>query len=72
MPVSEKKLVTNARYTAKCNRIEIKPLQPVGTDIRAAAQASGMSLQGYILHAIRNQMERDGFQPEAEWPCDPA
>lgn len=72
MPVSAKKLVSNSRYLSKCDRIAVQPAQPVGADIRAAAQASGMSLQGYILQAIRNQMARDGFQPEAEWPCDPA
>lgn len=72
MPVTAAKRRNNDNYNAKCDSLRICPLRPVGTDIRAAAQASGMSLQGYILQAIRNQMSRDGFQPEAEWPCDPA
>ena len=37
--------------------------------IRAAAENAGQSLQGYILQAIRERMERDGLpidQPAAD------
>lgn len=64
MPVSESKRRNNDNYNAKCDYISLRPLKPEGAAIRAAAAAAGMSLQGYILRAVRAQMERDG-QPAA-------
>lgn len=72
MPVSEAHRRGNAAYHAKCDRIEFRPLLPVGADIRTAAAESGQSLQGYILQAIRDKMARDGFSPAAQWPCSPS
>lgn len=60
MPISEAKKRNNANYTAKCDYINIRPLKPEGAKIRAAAENAGQSLQGYILQAIRERMERDG------------
>lgn len=37
-------------------RIVIQPHKDEGTQIREAAAAAGMSLQGYILQAVRAQM----------------
>lgn len=71
MPVTENKRRSLDAYNSKCDNIIIKPLQPVGADIRAAAAAAGQSVQGYILQAIRDRMERDGFVPSAVWPCNP-
>ena len=69
MPVSAKKRISNDAYNAKCDRIEIRPIKPIGTDIRTAAAASGQSLQGYILQAVRERMARDGFTPMSDlWP----
>lgn len=59
MPISEKKKQSNARYTEKCDYINIRPLKPQGQKIRAAAEAAGQSLQGYILQAVRERMERE-------------
>ena len=60
MPISDKKKESNARYTEKCDYINIRPLKPEGEKIRSAAVAAGQSLQGYILQAVRERMERDG------------
>ena len=59
MPISEAKKKSNAAYTAKCDYINIRPLKPEGEKIRTAAADAGQSLQGYILQAIRERMERD-------------
>ena len=60
MPVSAAKRRNNDNYNAKCDAITIRPLKPQGTAIRTAAEAAGQSLQGYILQAVRERMERDG------------
>lgn len=72
MPISESRRRNNDAYNAKCDYIALKPLKPVGVDIRAAAGAAGQSVQGYVLQAIRDRMARDGFQPAAIWPCAPS
>lgn len=60
MAINPKKRITNDRYNAKCAQINIKPLRPEADAIKAAAAAAGQSLQGYILQAVRERMERDG------------
>lgn len=72
MPVSQNKRRNNDAYNAKCDYIAIKPLKPVGADVRTAAAENGQSVQGYILQAIRDKMARDGFEPSAVWPCSPS
>ncbi len=62
MPISEAKKRNNANYTAKCDNINIRPIMSVGQEIRAAAAAAGQSLQGYILQACRERMQRDNEQ----------
>ncbi|MDE6456083.1 MAG: hypothetical protein K2L38_09315 [Dysosmobacter sp.] len=57
MPISENKKASNARYTEKCDYINVRPLKAQGQKIRAAA--AGQSLQGYILQAVEERMERD-------------
>lgn len=59
MPISENKKASNARYTEKCDYINVRPLKAQGQKIRAAAAAAGQSLQGYILQAVEERMERD-------------
>ena len=72
MPISASHRRGNDAYNAKCDSIAVRPLLPIGTDIRNAASSAGQSLQGYILQAVRDRMARDGFQPAAEWPCQPS
>lgn len=59
MPVSENKRKSLDRYNATCDYISIRPKKDVGQEIREAAAAAGQSLQGYILQAIRERMERE-------------
>ena len=69
MPISESKRRNNDAYNAKCDRIEIKPIKPVGSDIRYAAAEAGQSVQAYFLQAVRERMTRDGFTPTSDlWP----
>lgn len=64
MPVSKAKREGNDRYNAKCDYIAVKPLKDVGAEIRAAAAAAGQSLQGYILQAVRERMDREKAKAE--------
>lgn len=59
MPLSEAKKRNNAKYTAKCDIINIRPLKPEGEQIRQAAKQAGKSLQGWILEACAEKMERE-------------
>ena len=59
MPVSAAKRRNNDNYNRKCDRIVIQPPKDQGGEIRAAAVAAGQSLQGYILQAVRERMERE-------------
>ena len=56
---TEAKREGNKRHQLKLDRIVIQPSKDEGERIRAAASASGESLQGYILSAVRDRMERD-------------
>lgn len=62
MPISEARRRGNDKYNAKCDSITIRPLKDKGTAIRTAAQTAGESLQGYILKAVEQRMERDAQQ----------
>lgn len=66
MQISEKKKITNNRYLAKCAQISLKPRQEDAAKIKAAAAAAGQSVQGYILQACTERMERDGFTPPTD------
>lgn len=59
MPISEAKRRCNDAYNARCDYISIRPAKERGQEIRDAAQAAGQSLQGYILQACAERMERD-------------
>lgn len=50
----------NARYAAKLDQIRVQPPKEEGAAIRAAAAAAGMSVQRYVLDAVRERMEREG------------
>ena len=56
---TEAKREGNKRHQLKLDRIVIQPSKEEGERIRAAAAESGESLQGYILSAVRDRMERD-------------
>lgn len=62
MATSKAKLATNAKHVAKLDQIMIRPSKEDGAAIRAAAAVAGQSLQGYIIQAVRERMEREGGQ----------
>ena len=47
------------RHQAKLDRIVIQPSKEEGMKIRQAAAYAGQSVQGYILQAIKERMERE-------------
>lgn len=59
MMSTEAKRACNARHQNKLDRISIQPPKEEGAKIRQAAAAAGQSVQGYILEAVRDRMERD-------------
>jgi uncharacterized protein (DUF1778 family) len=62
MAYNDAKRESNKRSDAKYMQILVKPYKAEGEQIRAAAAEAGQSLQGYILQAVRERMERDGTQ----------
>ncbi len=50
------------KYNARCGRIELRPLKEDADKIKAAAAAAGQSVQGYILQACAERMQRDAQQ----------
>lgn len=62
MPISEAKKRNNEKYNAKCDTIQIRPIKATGQEIRRAAADAGQSLQGYILQACTERMQRDQNQ----------
>lgn len=66
MSISDNKRRANDRYNAKCDYISLRPPKERGQQIRAAAAASGQSLQGYILQAVEERMQREQIPHEGQ------
>lgn len=49
----------NARYLATKKTVTIRMQPEAHTEMQSAAAAAGQSLQGYILQAVRERMERE-------------
>lgn len=62
MAVSESKRITDARHIAKLDQIKIQPYKEEGQLIRDAAASAGVSVQRYILQAVRERMDREKNQ----------
>lgn len=60
MAVSEAHKKASYKYNASRDSITIRPERSKGEAIRAAAVASGKSLQNYILDALNARMEQEG------------
>lgn len=60
MAVSEAHKMASYKYNASRDSITIRPERSKGAAIRAAAVASGKSLQNYILDALDARMEQEG------------
>ena len=62
MSVSEAKRITDARHQAKLDQIMVRPYKWEGQAIRDAAASAGVSVQRYILDAVRDRMDREKNQ----------
>ena len=59
MALSEAKKAADRRHMKKLDNIMVRPYRKEGEAIRAAAAAANQSVQGYILQAVRERMERE-------------
>ena len=59
MAYNAAKAASNKKSDAKYSQLLLKPYKEEAEEIRAAAVAAGQSLQGYILQACRERMERE-------------
>ena len=66
MSVSEAKRITDARQQAKLDQIMVRPYKEEGQLIREFASAAGQSVQGYILQAVRERMDREKNQQKTD------
>ena len=62
MALTEAKRASNRKSDMKYQQILLKPYKEDGQLIREFASAAGQSVQGYILQAVRERMERDKNQ----------
>jgi len=59
-PMSEARKRANAKYNAKAyTKLMVRIRKEDEEEIRAAIEASGESVNGYIIKAIRQRMERE-------------
>lgn len=58
--LSEKKAATNKAHIATLDRMLVSPHKSEGARIREAAAAAGLSVQKYILEAVRARMDAEG------------
>lgn len=59
MAYNEAKKASNKKSDAKYSQILLKPYKEEASRIKECAAAAQMSTQGYILQAVRKQMEAD-------------
>ena len=62
MPLTEAKRASNRKSDMKYQQILLKPYKDEGQLIREFAASAGQSVQGYILQAVRERMDRDKNQ----------
>lgn len=60
MTLSAARRASNKKSDEKYQQILLKPYKEEGQRIRAAAAAANQSVQGYILDAVRERMDREG------------
>lgn len=56
---SEAQIRASVRYNQSKDSITIRPTKENGAEIRQAAAAAGQSVQGYILEACAEKMQRE-------------
>ena len=62
MPLTEAKRASNRKSDMKYQQILLKPYKEEGQLIREFAATAGQSVQGYILQAVRERMDREKNQ----------
>ena len=62
MPLTEAKRASNRKSDMKYQQILLKPYKEDGQLIREFASAAGQSVQGYILEAVQERMDREKNQ----------
>lgn len=62
MSLTEAKRASNRKSDMKYQQILLKPYKEDGQLIREFASAAGQSVQGYILQAVRERMDREKNQ----------
>ena len=62
MALTEAKRASNRKSDMKYQQILLKPYKEDGQLIREFAAAAGQSVQGYILQAVRERMDREKNQ----------
>ena len=62
MPLTEAKRASNRKSDMKYQQILLKPYKEDGQLIREFAAAAEQSVQGYILQAVRERMDREKNQ----------
>ena len=66
MPLTEAKRASNRKSDMKYQQILLKPYKEDGQLIREFAAAAGQSVQGYILQAVRERMDREKNQQKTD------
>ena len=56
---SQAQIQANIRYNRSRDSITIRPSKEDGAAVRAAAEAAGQSVQGYIMQACSERMQRE-------------
>lgn len=56
---SEAQIRASVRYNQSKDSITIRPSKEDGAAVRAAAAAAGQSVQGYIMQACSERMQRE-------------
>lgn len=56
---SPAQIQANVRYNRSRDSITIRPTKEDGAAVRAAAAAAGQSVQGYIMQACSERMQRE-------------
>ena len=64
--VSEAKQRATTEYHRRQDNIMIRPNKAEGARIRGAAAEAGLSVQAYILGALREKMDAEGVPPAVQ------
>ena len=56
---TEAQKIASSKYNRRRDNIMLRPTKEEGAQIRQAAADAGQSVQGYVLGAVRVQMDKD-------------